>query len=84
MADILDYTVTATGGAPAPQFTVAGRVVDSNDQSVELKDLTGTRALKWPAAWTSLTDAQQEQLRQMIARYLVRCAAGLVDPDTGF
>lgn len=78
MADLLDYKVTVTGGAPAPQFTVEARVVDSQNQSVLLKDLTGNRALNWPAAFSSLTPEQQDELRQIIGGYLVRCAiAGL-------
>lgn len=74
MADLLDYAITVTGGAPAPQFTVAARVVDSQTQTVLLKDLTGNRALQWPAAFSTLTPDQQDELRRMIGGFLVRCA----------
>lgn len=83
MPDLLSYKVTPTGGAPAPQFDVEALVVDSANQAVVLKDLTGPRALTWPAAFTTLSAAQQDAVRQMLGDYLVRCAAGLVDPLTG-
>lgn len=83
MPDILNYRIIPTGGAPAPQFDIEATVVDSANQSVVLKDLVGNRALTWPAAYTTLTDAQQETLRELIGAYLVRCATGQVDSLTG-
>lgn len=84
MASIQSFVITDTGKKNVPNcptFTIAAQVFD--DQGGLVADFTGGNVLDFPSVAATLTAQQQVWLEQLVARWLVRAKAGLLNPLTG-
>ncbi|CAB4174320.1 hypothetical protein UFOVP1028_28 [uncultured Caudovirales phage] len=78
MTVMQEHAITRNGTvsiASFPRFTITAKVYD-NDGTL-LADFTGASALSFPGVVTTLTAAQQVELAQLIAQWLVTTKAGL-------
>jgi hypothetical protein len=77
MAVIQQFSITrgSNVSVPVPKVTITAQVFDNAGHL--LADFTGANALVFPAVVTTLTVAQQADLADLIAEWLVLRKAGL-------
>lgn len=74
MADLLGFSVTPIGDVTItiPGTRIEAKVVQSTDQAVVLADLTGPNAIEYPAALTTLSEADRAEFDAMAQDWLLR------------
>lgn len=86
MASIQSFTITPTGRknipGSTPTFTISALVYD--DAGSLIGDFTGANVIDFPVVLATLTDAQVTVLSRIVAMWLVRTKAGIVDPVMGW
>lgn len=78
MTVLQEYAIARNGTvsiASFPRFTITAKVYD--DAGNVVADFTGAKALSFPGVVTTLSAAQQVELAEMIAMWLIRTKAGL-------
>jgi hypothetical protein len=78
MPDLLDYSVTRIANAQltVPRWSIAGRIVDSQDQSIEIQDFSGSPII-FPTVLGNLSAAQQDRWVEEVVRDLIYRRFGL-------
>jgi hypothetical protein len=76
--DLIPYDVTpgSRGNVQLPRFTISGKGVDSNNQSIVIYDFTGVNAIQFPAVIDTLTADQQRVILDLVIRYIINIKAG--------
>jgi hypothetical protein len=78
MADLIEFTVTrgASIQVTIPQYTISGKVVDSETQETVLADFSGANAIQFPQILGQATQAQLEALLNLIVRAIITAKTG--------
>lgn len=73
MPDLKTFTITklANASVTVPRWTLSGQLVDSGTGAV-LADFTGANTVAFPGILATLTAAQQDELIQMVAVWLLQ------------
>ncbi len=79
MASMQEYSLTLTGRQNVPgtvrSYTLTAKVY--NDAGTLVADFTGANAIAFPQVLATLTDAQNDELTNMVANWLILQKAGL-------
>ena len=74
MPDLMEFSVTRISNASVslPRWTIAGKLVSSQDHSQVIKDFTGANAVTFPQVLSSLTAAERDELVRDITMWLLQ------------
>jgi hypothetical protein len=81
MPDLQNFSIARNGTvsiASFPRFTITAQVCDSKTGAV-ITDLTGAAALDFPSCVKAMTTEHQLLFARMVAQWLVREKAGLLN-----
>jgi len=73
MPDLVGFSMTRISNASVslPRWTIAGKLVNSQDQSQVIADFTGANAVTFPQVLGSMTAAERDEMVQMIVLWLL-------------
>jgi hypothetical protein len=78
--DLIGFSVTRNGTVSlpnAPTWLIAGKIVDSTNQSTVLQDFTGANAVSFPQVIGNLTAAQQDDFVARVVQDILSKRFGL-------
>jgi hypothetical protein len=78
MPDFQNFSITrlANQNVNIPRWSISLQVVDSQTGAL-IRDFTGANAITFPQVLGQLTNAQQDEMVELIVSWLIRKRAGL-------